>query len=92
MEQIYEIAEGNVLLHTGMPILGVSEIQVKCKENSHGKIIVKGIFAPDSHEKVLEKDWTGAPIVLINKEILRVWFVKCREACSPLCYMELITR
>ena len=33
MEQIYEIAEGNVLLHTGMPILGVSEIQVKCKEN-----------------------------------------------------------
>ena len=68
MEQIYEIAEGNVLLHTGMPILGVSEIQVKCKENSHGKIIVKGIFAPDSHEKVLEKDWTGAPIVLINKD------------------------
>lgn len=67
MEQIYEIAEGNVLLNTGMPILGVREIQVKCEENSHGKIVVRGTFEPESHDKVLENDWTGAPIILINK-------------------------
>lgn len=68
MGKVYEIKENGLVLQSGVPFLSLLWVETEIMENEHGKGIAEGVIAEEGSETVMETDFTGDDIAILDGE------------------------